>query len=108
MHHPHSPRRLAWSSHRLSAWSSRTRIASCPRRKASSRRGSGLSLASHLAIVLAEERQLQAVARLGVVAIGLRFAEVMPRQAVVVGHDLPLRLRAEQLFLQEDARPRAI
>jgi hypothetical protein len=62
-----APRRSAWSSHRLSAWSSRARIASCPRRKGFPRRGSGLTPAAHLVIIFAEERQLQAIARLGVV-----------------------------------------
>jgi hypothetical protein len=45
------------------------------------------------AIVLAEEWELQAVARLGVVAVSLRLEQVVPRQAVVVGDDLPVLLR---------------
>jgi hypothetical protein len=46
-----------------------------------------------LAVVLVEERQLEAVARLGVVTVGLRLEQVMPRQAIVVRDDLPILLR---------------
>src|SRR5215510_483950 len=42
------------------------------------------------------------VACLGVVAGGLCFEQVMPRQAVVGGDDLPVRLRAEQLLVFTD------
>jgi hypothetical protein len=55
------------------------------------------------AVHLVEEGELEAVARLGVVAIGLRLEEVMPRHPVVVGNDLPVLLRAEQFFLYEHA-----
>jgi hypothetical protein len=47
------------------------------------------------AVVLVEERQLQAVARLGVVAVGLRLEEVVPRHAIVVGDDLAVLLGLE-------------
>jgi hypothetical protein len=43
-------------------------------------------------LVLAEERQLQAVPRLGVLAVGLRLEQMVPRHAVVVGGHLPVRL----------------
>jgi hypothetical protein len=60
-------------------------------------------------IVLAKQRELETVARLGMVPVRLRLEEVMPRHAVVVGDDLTVLLRAEELFLQEDAlRPAVV
>ena len=55
------------------------------------------------AVVLVEERQLQAEARLGVLPVGLRFEQVMPRYAVMIGDDLLVLPRAEEFFLQEHA-----
>jgi hypothetical protein len=37
------------------------------------------------AVHFVEERELEAVACLGVVAVGLRLEEVVPRHAVVIG-----------------------
>jgi hypothetical protein len=54
---------------------------------------------SKLAVVLVEQWQLQAIARLGMVAVGLRLEEVVPGHAVVVGDHLPVLLGAEQLLL---------
>jgi hypothetical protein len=54
-----------------------------------------------LAVILAEERELEAVARLGVVAIGLRLEQVMARHPVVIRDHLPVLLRAEELLLHE-------
>ena len=56
----------------------------------------GLRITVPLAIVRIEERQLHAVARLGVVAVDLRLEQVVLRHAVMVGHDLPILLGAEQ------------
>ena len=38
------------------------------------------------AVVFLEQRQLHPEARFGVLAVGLRLAQVVPGQAVVVGH----------------------
>jgi hypothetical protein len=66
-------------------------------------------LRSQLAVVLAEERQLQAEVRLGVLAVGLRLAQVVPRHAVVIRHHLPVLLRPEELLLHEYAlRPAVV
>jgi hypothetical protein len=56
------------------------------------------------AVVLVEERELQAEARLGVVPVGLRLEQVVPGHAVVVGDHLAVLLGAEELLLQEHAR----
>src|SRR5918992_3757129 len=61
------------------------------------RTSAGLWLVAERAVVLVEERELEAVARLGVLAVGLRLEEVVPRQAVVVGDYLPVLLRPEEL-----------
>jgi hypothetical protein len=62
-----------------------------------------------LAVVLAEQQQLEAVAHLGALPVGLRLEQVVPVHAVVVGDDLAVLLWAEDLFLQEDAlRPAVV
>src|SRR5688572_24536840 len=62
-----------------------------------------IDLAVNPAVILAEERELETVTHLRVVAVGLRLEEVMPRHAVVVGDHLPVLLRAEELLLHEHA-----
>jgi hypothetical protein len=67
------------------------------------RRGAPPSLVTVRAVVLVEERQLDPDTRFGVVAVGPRLEQVVARHAVMVGDDLPVLLRAEELLLQEHA-----
>src|SRR6266550_3999630 len=61
------------------------------------------------AVILAEERELETVTHLGMVAIGLRLEEVVARHPIVVGNHLPVLLWAEELFLHEHAlRPAVV
>jgi hypothetical protein len=61
----------------------------------------GSCLVSDRAVLLVEERELEAITRLRVLAIGLRLEQVVPRHGLVVRDDLPILLRAEELLLHE-------